>query len=279
MLGYAEYSVANGFPVLFFHGLPGSRFEASKLNAAAQKLNIRLIGIDRPGMGLSSLQKNRTVLDFSHDINELIDGLNLNTVSILGHSGGAPYIAACAYQIPQKIHKAVIVSGMAPLTSQEAINSLTKSQKLIFWMIKYFPYALKWLLSRSIQKLDHPKQLQKMMTQLPAVDAGLLQNENYCAEMALSLKEAFRQKNAGVIDDFKLVIQPIGFELDKISCPFVIWQGGEDRQAPVKHAEIYLNKITQADYHFLEKEGHISLLQNYGQQILASALYIIQDQL
>ena len=43
-------------------------------------------------------------------------------------------------------------------------------------------------------------------------------------------------------------------------------------QAPVKHAEIYAQHVSQANYVFLEEEGHISILHNYDEQILASAL-------
>jgi hypothetical protein len=52
-LGYAEYGSHNGFPILFFHGLPGSRLEAEKLHNAAVNMKVRLIGLDRPGMGLA----------------------------------------------------------------------------------------------------------------------------------------------------------------------------------------------------------------------------------
>jgi pimeloyl-ACP methyl ester carboxylesterase len=100
-LGYAEYGFSNGFPILFFHGLPGSRFEAEKLHAAALKLQVRLIGLDRPGMGLSSHQKNRTILDWPNDISEFTTSLNLKKFSIVGHSGGAPYVL----KTPQKIKK------------------------------------------------------------------------------------------------------------------------------------------------------------------------------
>ena len=84
--------------------------------------------------------------------------------------------------------------------------------------------------------------------------------------------EAFRQNASGVVDDFKLLTKTLGFDLNAIRCPFVVWQGGKDLQAPVKHAEIYAQHIPQANYVFLEEEGHISILHNYDEQILASAL-------
>ncbi len=66
--------------------------------------------------------------------------------------------------------------------------------------------------------------------------------------------------------------KPCGFSLEEIQCPLTIWQGGKDQQAPVKHSEIYAQYIAQAKHVFLEEEGHISILYNYGEKILESAL-------
>ncbi|MBA3535729.1 MAG: alpha/beta hydrolase [Tatlockia sp.] len=271
-LGYAEYGSNTGFPILFFHGLPGSRLEAEKLHQAALRMHLRLIGIDRPGMGLSSQQKNRTMLCWAEDVAKFTEDLNLKTFSIIGHSGGAPYVAACAYRIPEKLHKAVIVSGIAPLTYPEARSSLSKSQKQMHWMIRYCPIVLKLMMRMSFKALENPQRLKTMLKQLPEIDAKIFENTSFRDSMVLALKEAFRQDATGVVSEFKLLLKSWGFDLKQIRCPFVIWQGGKDLQAPVQHAEIYAQHIPEAEYVFLKEEGHISLLHNYSEQILTSAL-------
>lgn len=271
-LAFAEYGFSEGFPLLFFHGLPGSRLEAEKLHLSALKLQVRLIGIDRPGMGFSTPQENRSLLDWPEDIRELASALKLNAFSILGHSGGAPYVAACAYQIPEMLHKAVIVSGIAPLSVPEAISSLSKSQKLMNWMTYYCPSVVKFLMKMSCNSLENPKRLKTMLKHLPEADAKIVENSHYQKSMVLSLKEAFRQNASKVVDDFKLVLKPWGFDLEEIHCPFVVWQGGKDKQAPPKHAEIYAQQVPQANYLYLEDEGHLSILYNYAEDILRSAL-------
>jgi pimeloyl-ACP methyl ester carboxylesterase len=59
ILGYSEYGSPEGKTLFYFHGHPGSRFEARFLAQQASLAHIRLIGFDRPGMGLSSF-KNRS---------------------------------------------------------------------------------------------------------------------------------------------------------------------------------------------------------------------------
>jgi len=271
-LGYAEYGISDGFPVLFFHGLPGSRFEAQKLHQAAMDSNIRLIGLDRPGMGLSSPQKNRTVVDWANDINEFTNHLNIEKLSVMGHSGGAPYVVACAHQLPQKIYKAVIISGIAPLTIKDAVTSLSKQQRQMFWMIRYCPFLLNIMMRLSQKSFQKPERLKNMIKQLPDADKVIFNNTHYRDEILMSLQEAFRQSIKAVVNDFKLLPKPLEIELHDIKCPVVIWQGRKDRQAPVKHAQIYAETIPDATLKLLDNEGHISILYNYGKDILESAL-------
>src|SRR5580658_10177759 len=130
LLGYAEYGDPNGVPIFYFHGFPGSRLEAEKFNEIAMANHYRLIGIDRPGMGLSSIDKKRSILSWATDVVNLADHLNINQFSIIGHSGGGPYVAACAYTIPQRLNGATIVSGMAPLEIPEIQESMATGKKI-----------------------------------------------------------------------------------------------------------------------------------------------------
>jgi len=99
-LGYAEYGSSEGKPLFYFHGHPGSRFEARFLAEQAAQVGVRLIGIDRPGMGLSSFKARRRLLDWPDDVVELADSLHLDRFAVVGFSGGGPYTLACAYKVP-----------------------------------------------------------------------------------------------------------------------------------------------------------------------------------
>lgn len=138
------------------------------------------------------------------------------------------------------------------------------------WMVRYFPMMVKFMMNMSCKSLENPKQLRKMLKQLPEVDAKVFENTHAKEAIVLALKEAFRQNASWVVEEFKLLLKPWGFDLKQIQCPLIVWQGGNDKQAPVKHAELYAKQVPEAEYKFLEKEGHISLLYNYGEQILIS---------
>ena len=69
-LGFAEYGSPDGKPIFFFHGLPGCRLDASHFHKVALSNHYRLIGIDRPGMGLSTINENRSILSWADDVEE-----------------------------------------------------------------------------------------------------------------------------------------------------------------------------------------------------------------
>src|SRR5512136_1482675 len=101
-LAYAEYGDPTGQPVFFFHGMPGSRLFRPPDQITA-KVGVRLITTDRPGYGLSTFQPGRRFLDWPGDIAQLADHLNMEKFAVMGHSAGGPYVAACAYALPQRV--------------------------------------------------------------------------------------------------------------------------------------------------------------------------------
>jgi pimeloyl-ACP methyl ester carboxylesterase len=90
-LGYAEWGDPGGRPLFFFHGWPGSRIEGYLGDEAARARGVRLIAIDRPGMGLSDFQQHRTLVDWPDDVVQVAAALGLNRFAVLGISGGGPY--------------------------------------------------------------------------------------------------------------------------------------------------------------------------------------------
>lgn len=82
-LGYSQFGLATGKPIFYCHGLPGSRVEAGHLHEAALDVGARIIATDRPGMGLSTPQPGRTLLDHPKDLEHLATHLKLKEYGVL----------------------------------------------------------------------------------------------------------------------------------------------------------------------------------------------------
>jgi hypothetical protein len=85
-LGYAEYGSPTGKPVLYMHGLPGSRIEATRYHDLGKELGLRIISVDRPGHGWSTpfaTYNGRTVKSWADDVNALAEHLQLSEYAVL----------------------------------------------------------------------------------------------------------------------------------------------------------------------------------------------------
>lgn len=56
-MGFADYGIPDATAVLWCYGGPGSRLESAYLRREANEVGPRIIGIDRPGYGLSTPQR------------------------------------------------------------------------------------------------------------------------------------------------------------------------------------------------------------------------------
>lgn len=89
-LGYAQYGSPTGKAILYQHGFPGSRIEAASFHDIATELNLRIIAIDRPGIGWSSPNPTGTLLDWPKDVQHLTSHLSLEKYSVLVHLPSFP---------------------------------------------------------------------------------------------------------------------------------------------------------------------------------------------
>jgi pimeloyl-ACP methyl ester carboxylesterase len=82
-LGYAQFGSLSGRPVILHHGMACSRLDGAYFHDVALQVNARIIGVDRPGMGLSSPHAKRTLLDLAKDVELLTEHLKLDSYSVM----------------------------------------------------------------------------------------------------------------------------------------------------------------------------------------------------
>jgi pimeloyl-ACP methyl ester carboxylesterase len=114
-LAYAEFGDPDGRPVLFFHGTPGYRLNPWIEDAELRSLGVRLIALDRPGVGRSTPRPQRRLLDWPDDVQTLADVLGLERFAVVGFSNGGPHAAACAHKLGRRVSGTALVAPMPPL--------------------------------------------------------------------------------------------------------------------------------------------------------------------
>jgi len=267
-LGYIDIGKSDGKPLFHFNGFPGSRLEVTILADRAIKKNIRVIGIDRPGMGLSDFKKNRTLLDWPDDVVELADALGIDKFAIEGISGGGPYVAACAYKIPERLTSCGIISGAAS-------KDLEIEKKMrIFSVIRIFPWLFKlmmWVQSRGMKDLEKAeKNMKKALNKFPEADRKVFEDPQILSLFIKESAEAFRHGSKGAYYEGKIYARSWGFNLEDISpkLKVYIWHGDADTSVPIAMGRGMCKVIPNCEGKFFPGEGHYSTIFNYYEDII-----------
>ncbi len=272
-LGYVDYGDPTGQPVLLCHGLPGTRLQGHPDRSIVASLGIRMIGIDRPGYGLSDYQHGRTLLDWPDDVQAIADSLSLERFAVLGISGGGPYAAACAWKIPERITTAVLVSAMGPTNDPEAIQNMPLLNRFLLASAKYgeWPLRLPAAGLLAIAQRWPDKYLSIMNSHLPAPDQAIYLRSDIQTFVKEDVAEAFRQGTRGAIRDIILLARRWGFRLQDIPVPVQLWHGEQDTTVPVRIGHTLAAALPRCQSHFVEDAGHFLIIQRW-QDILTHLL-------
>jgi pimeloyl-ACP methyl ester carboxylesterase len=260
-IGYIEYGDPNGFPVMFFHGTPGSRLIFLEDDETSRKLGIRLISLDRPGFGISTPKPNRTVLDWAEDVREVADYLSLDKFAIIGVSGGGAFAAACAYKLPDRVTTVALVSSTTPWENGKAPKSEMRANKIAFFLAKRLPWLLKasYNAQKKLIKQD-PEKFMKQMKEgnkhLNEWDRQFLQTEEQLKGTMMHLSEAFRVSVDECINEAVLMTKPWDFSLAEIKIPVDIWHGENDTMAPTDEIKKLAPTIPNCQTHYIPGAGH-----------------------
>lgn len=88
-LSFAEFGAPWGRTVFWLHGTPGARRQIPpEARVYAENNNIRLIGLDRPGIGSSTPHRYENIRAFADDLQTVADTLGVDKMAIVGLSGG-----------------------------------------------------------------------------------------------------------------------------------------------------------------------------------------------
>ena len=210
-LGFAEYGSATGMPVLAFFGT-AARFLRPP-DEVTEGLGIRLITVERPGIGLSDFQAGRTLLDWPADLLELADALALERFAVIGASQGGPYAAACAYKIPHRLTAVSLVSSLAPFNVPSIMAGMAAPLRMLPVLANRLPLLLKAMQSLTgFFVRRYPASFFKQtFRHLPPSDQQILQDYPEFEQLFLQdAPEIFRQGGKGATHDIIVVTRPVG---------------------------------------------------------------------
>ncbi len=274
-LGYLEVGNRDGPPILHFHGHGSSRLEARLIAEQATIAGVRLIALDRPGIGLSDPKPGAAILSWPDDVVEVANQLDLDRFAVAGVSGGGPYALACACRCPDRLTAVGLISSVAPPSFMRKAGpsrsrlTWTALEHLPAWLFRLFVrLSMRGLASSSDAAIE--AYLVQNAAQLGAADARLLANPEVRHTFAVAVAEGYRQGIQAPLDEGLRLARDWGFRVDEIAFEKIfLWHGEQDRIVPVSAVRQLARALPQCTATFYPDDGHLSTPVNHAHDILS----------
>ena len=276
-IGFAEFGKPQGRAIFWLHGTPGARRQIPiEARAYAERENIRLIGIDRPGIGSSTPHQYETVIAFADDMATIADVLGIDKMAVVGLSGGGPYALACAAAMPDRVVTVGVLGGVAPAAGPESIRGgLMALGSFVAPMLQVAgtPIGLfASLLIRLIRPIASPAaDLYGLVS--PPADRRLLARPELKAMFLDDLLNGSRKQLAAPFADIVVFSRDWGFHLDQVKVPIRWWHGDHDHIVPFAHGQHVVARLPDAELYELPGESHLAGL-GLGEEILRTMLEV-----
>jgi pimeloyl-ACP methyl ester carboxylesterase len=261
-IGFAEFGDPQGRAIFWLHGTPGARRQIPMdARVYAEQRQIRLIGIDRPGIGSSTPYQYDTAFAFAEDLRTIADTLGVDKFEVIGLSGGGPYALACAAAMPDRVVAAGVLGGVAPVRGADAIGGGVSTLVTVAAQVIEVAGAPIRLAASGLIRLIRPvaePALYAYARISPEADRRLLVRPEFKAMFLDDLLNGSRKQLAAPFADIVVFARDWGFRLDEVKVPVRWWHGDRDHIVPFEHGQHVVSRLPDAELSHVPGESHLA---------------------
>jgi pimeloyl-ACP methyl ester carboxylesterase len=111
-----------------------------------------MIAADQPGVGGSTPQSGRKMVDWGADMEQLADALHLDKFAVAGHSGGGPHTLSIAVRMPDRVTHGVLASPVGPFDRNGFAKMLVMKDLKLIVKLPHFHHIIKWAIGLTSRK-------------------------------------------------------------------------------------------------------------------------------
>lgn len=233
-----EYGDASGVPALWFHGAFSSRLEAGCFDTPARELGLRVLSLDRPGVGGSDPLPGRTVTGYAADVAEVLDAVGIEQAAVGGLSNGGMYTMAVASVLPDRVLRAVPYNSSTPIADKAARAALSRTARLSYSYMQRKVDTIDDLLTKKRGRIA------TALSRRSNPDAHLYDDPAIAAAHEANLAEAQRQPRSGYLQtEIRHCGSPWGFDHRAVTVPVCVVSGEKD--AGLGYAQVWAQELPQ----------------------------------
>jgi pimeloyl-ACP methyl ester carboxylesterase len=260
-IGFAEYGDPQGSPVFWFHGTPGGRRQvAPATRVAAGERGIRLIALERPGIGFSTPHLYRDVAGWADDVVRIADGLGIDRFACVGLSGGGPYVLACGARTADRMVAGAVLGGVAPTRGPDAIaGGLVGFANHFAPLLAVGHRPLGRTLHLTMRAIVPLRSLifDAYIACQPEGDQRVFREPHVKEMFVDDIVRGMRANADAPVLDLVLFTRPWGFRLRDVQVPIRLWHGDADHIVPLGHGEHLAARLPDAELCVRPGESHL----------------------
>jgi len=286
ILSYCIYGPPDGYPLVIHHTICGSRKQMHHDIQMLQRHQIKAIIVDRPGYGSSTYYDERKLHDWPHDLEQLLDHLEIEHFALLGMQYGAEYALACSQYFGSRVSSTQLVSmqsppELLPAKSPPEFSFMQKNMRLIHQKglsamllknaiaARIFQQTIKFLTHKYA---DNPLGFFRQMSMFKSVkDLELIGSEARLQEHFNMWLVAYAQtEGLMMVKDVQIVSSPWQIDFAAIRQPVHIWHSRHDPQALFPSVENLLQYFDKdvVELHVIEDDS-VMTSYHYMEEIIA----------
>ncbi|WP_432492087.1 alpha/beta fold hydrolase [Kineococcus auxinigenes] len=264
VLAHAVHGDPGGRPVLLVPGAASGRL-VTPGDAPLRRLGVRLVTVDRPGLGASDPCPSATFASVAEDLRELVARLGPGPVPCLAHSQGAPFgLAAAAAGVVDRL---VLVSPADEVARPAFRAALPPGFA-----------ALVELAGRDLARardtfagFTAASMFELVLGGVAPADAATYGRESFRAWFRRVLDDGFRQGADAYARDTLLAVRRWDLPLEAIDVPVEVWHGDLDATHSPDLGATLAARVPGARHRVVAGAGG-SLLWSHAEDVLRAAL-------
>ncbi len=275
-IAISDYGPAGGRPVVIVHSSMTTRHPPRRLVAELMRRGYRVLAIDRPGFGLTDMERGCAESDPSdpfepaaHDMRIVLDQLRIDRVAIVAR-GGAQVVAAFAGLYPDRCGAVVLVNPDPPATRDKRRWGVLGSFKEAYYQRPDLILPAARLITRAMTRSFLAKALRKSMRGSPP-DEALVADEHIVDDYYRAIRMFTTGRLAGYVREQAALAQGIGGHYAIDGRGWSVLLGAHDTLSEPGTALAYWRERIPA--------AAFEVLENHGRLMAYAAPELISDRL
>ncbi|MBO0678775.1 alpha/beta hydrolase [Mycolicibacterium sp. S2-37] len=221
-LAYRAYGPSDGVPTVFLPGAGCGRLMWFGDGELLAERGVRLLSLDRPGLGASTLDPGKTFETVAADVAELVDTLVGEPAVVVANSQGAPFGLGVAART--RARGLVLVSPIDDVGHPPVTAMLPESYRAVVAAAIADPEGAQ----RRLTDFTAETLYDMVTTGYPRSDAAVYECAEFRAQFKAALQDAFASGAAGYARDTVIAMRPWPSDLFDPGVPVRILFGRDD---------------------------------------------------